>query len=116
MKNMACVFCRIAAGEIPAKKVYEDDQIVAFEDQNPQALMHVLIIPRAHVATLNDLTAEHDGLVGEMIRRGAALAAGRGFAASGFRAVFNCNSDAGQTVFHLHLHVLAGRRLGWPPG
>jgi histidine triad (HIT) family protein len=113
---MACLFCRIAAGEIPATRVYEDDRIVAFEDLNPQAPMHVLVIPRAHVATLNDLTAEHDGLVGEMVRRGAALAAARGHAADGFRTVFNCNSHAGQSVFHVHLHVLAGRRMSWPPG
>jgi histidine triad (HIT) family protein len=113
---MACLFCRIAAGEIPATRVYEDDRIVAFEDLNPQAPMHVLVIPRAHVATLNDLTAEHDGLVGEMVRRAAALAAERGYAADGFRTVFNCNSHAGQSVFHIHLHVLAGRPLSWPPG
>jgi histidine triad (HIT) family protein len=113
---MACLFCRIAAGEIPATRVYEDDRIVAFEDLNPQAPMHVLVIPREHISTLNDLTADHDGLVGEMVRRGAALAAGRGYAADGFRTVFNCNSHAGQSVFHIHLHVLAGRRLSWPPG
>ena len=113
---MACLFCRIAAGEIPATRVYEDDRIVAFEDLNPQAPMHVLVIPRAHVATLNDLAPEHDGLVGEMVRRAAALAAERGYAADGFRTVFNCNSHAGQSVFHIHLHVLAGRRLSWPPG
>ena len=113
---MSCLFCRIAAGEIPATRVYEDDRIVAFEDLNPQAPMHVLVIPRAHVATLNDLAPEHDGLVGEMVRRAAALAAERGYAADGFRTVFNCNSHAGQSVFHIHLHVLAGRRLSWPPG
>jgi histidine triad (HIT) family protein len=113
---MACLFCRIAAGEIPATKVYEDDRLVVFEDLNPQAPMHVLVIPRAHVATLNDLTPEHDGLVGEMVRRGAAIAAERGHADAGFRTVFNCNSHAGQSVFHLHLHVLGGRRLGWSPG
>ncbi len=113
---MACLFCRIAAGEVPATRVYEDDRIVAFEDLSPQAPMHVLVIPRVHVATLNDLTPEHDGLVGEMVRRAAALAAARGYAADGFRTVFNCNSHAGQSVFHIHLHVLAGRRLSWPPG
>jgi len=113
---MACLFCRIAAGEIPATRVYEDERIVAFDDLNPQAPMHVLIIPRAHVATLNDLSAEHDSLVGEMVRRAAALAAERGYAGDGFRTVFNCNSHAGQSVFHIHLHVLAGRRLAWPPG
>jgi histidine triad (HIT) family protein len=111
-----CLFCRIVAGEIPSKKVYEDADVVAFEDINPQAPMHVLIVPRAHVATLNDLDPAHDALVGAMVRRAAALAAERGYAAGGYRTVFNCNADAGQTVFHLHLHVLGGRRLGWPPG
>jgi histidine triad (HIT) family protein len=112
----ACLFCRIIAGEIPATKVYEDDRLVAFNDINPQAPMHVLIVPRQHVATLNDLAAGHDPLVGEMVRRAAAIAAERGYAASGFRTVFNCNAAAGQTVFHVHLHVLGGRTLTWPPG
>jgi len=112
----ACLFCRIAAGEIPATRVYEDDRLIAFNDINPKAPMHVLIVPRAHVATLNDLGPDHDALVGEMVRRAAAIAGDRGYAAGGFRTVFNCNADAGQTVFHLHLHVLGGRRLGWPPG
>jgi len=112
----SCLFCRIVSGEIPASKVYEDDRLVAFNDINPQAPMHVLVVPRAHVATLNDLEAGHDGLVGEMVRCAAAIAAERGCAAGGFRTVFNCNADAGQTVFHLHLHVLGGRRFGWPPG
>ncbi len=111
-----CLFCRIAAGEIPATKVYEDDRIVAFNDINPQAPMHVLVIPREHVATLNDITAAHDGLVGEMVRRGAAIAEAKGYRESGFRTVFNCNADAGQAVFHIHLHVLGGRKLAWPPG
>lgn len=113
---MSCLFCRIAAGEIPAKKVYEDEQLVAFEDINPQAPMHVLVVPRQHIATVNDLDAAHDALVGAMVRRAGALAAERGFAASGFRTVFNCNAAAGQTVFHIHLHVLGGRNLAWPPG
>jgi histidine triad (HIT) family protein len=111
-----CLFCRIASGEIPAKKVYEDDRLVAFDDINPQAPMHVLVIPRAHIATVNDLDKGHDALVGEMVRRGAAIAAERGYAQSGYRTVFNCNAHAGQAVFHIHLHVLGGRALGWPPG
>lgn len=115
-RAMSCLFCRIAAGEIPATKVYEDDDLVAFEDLNPQAPMHVLIVPRAHIATVNDLTPAHDALIGAMMRRAAAIAADRGHAATGFRTVFNCNAAAGQTVFHLHLHVLGGRPLGWPPG
>ncbi len=113
---MSCLFCRIVAGEIPSSKVYEDDRLFAFKDINPQAPMHVLIVPKAHVATLNDLQGNHDALVGEMVRRAAALADEQGFAESGFRTVFNCNAAAGQTVFHVHLHVLAGRSLAWPPG
>ena len=111
-----CLFCRIIAGEIPATKVYEDDRVVAFNDINPQAPMHVLVVPRDHVSTLNDLDAKHDSTVGEMVRRGAAIAAERGFDASGYRTVFNCNADAGQAVFHIHLHVLGGRKMAWPPG
>lgn len=113
---MACLFCRIVAGEIPASKVYEDANVVAFNDINPQAPMHILVVPRKHIATLNDLSPEHDALAGELIRRGAALAAERGYAESGYRTVFNCNADAGQAVFHIHLHVIGGRRLAWPPG
>jgi histidine triad (HIT) family protein len=111
-----CLFCRIASGEIPATKVYEDDDIVAFDDINPQAPMHVLVVPRMHIATLNDLGEGQDALVGEMIRRGAAIAAARGYAQSGYRTVFNCNAHAGQAVFHIHLHVLGGRQMAWPPG
>jgi len=113
---MSCLFCRIVSGEIPAKKVHEDEHLLAFEDINPQAPLHVLVVPKRHVATLNDLQAEDDQLVGEMVRRAAAIAESRGVAAGGYRTVFNCNSDAGQTVFHIHLHVLGGRRMGWPPG
>jgi len=113
---MSCLFCRIAAGEIPASIVHQDDRIVAFNDINPQAPMHVLVIPTRHVATLNDLSAEDDGLVGEMVRRGAAIAMERGYGEGGYRTVFNCNADAGQTVFHIHLHVLGGRAFAWPPG
>ena len=113
---MSCLFCRIVAGEIPAKRIYEDQDLVAFEDINPQAPMHVLIVPRQHVPTLNDLDADTDSLVGSIVRRAAAIAKERGYEASGYRTVFNCNADAGQTVFHIHLHVLGGRRLGWPPG
>lgn len=111
-----CLFCKIVAGDIPGAIVYQDDQVVAFKDINPQAPMHVLIVPRRHIATLNDLAASDDGLVGDMVRRAAALAAERGYADGGYRTVFNCNADAGQTVFHIHLHVLGGRRLSWPPG
>ena len=111
-----CLFCKIIGGQIPASLVYQDDRIVAFKDINPQAPMHVLVVPRRHIASLNELTAEDDGLVGEMVRRGAALAADHGHSGRGFRTIFNCNADAGQTVFHIHLHVLGGRTLAWPPG
>ena len=113
---MSCLFCRIIAGDIPSSKVYEDDHLFAFNDINPQAPMHVLIVPKLHVATLNDLIETQDGVIGEMVRRAAALAKERGFGETGYRTVFNCNAAAGQTVFHVHLHVLGGRSLAWPPG
>jgi len=111
-----CLFCRIIRKEIPASIVYEDDRLLAFSDINPQAPMHVLVIPKRHIDSLNALAAGDDGLVGEMVRRAAAIAAEKGFADRGFRTVFNTNAEAGQTVFHIHLHVLAGRGLTWPPG
>jgi histidine triad (HIT) family protein len=113
---MSCLFCKIVAGEIPAKRVHEDDELVAFEDIKPEAPVHVLIIPKRHIATLNDVQASDDQLVGSMMRRAALIAAERGINDSGYRTVMNCNSQAGQTVFHIHLHLLGGRRMGWPPG
>lgn len=111
-----CLFCKIVAREIPAGLVYEDDTLVAFKDINPQAPLHLLIVPRRHIASLNEMTRDDDGLVGSMIRRAAALAKDNGYDASGYRTVFNTNREAGQTVFHIHLHLLAGRPLSWPPG
>ncbi len=111
-----CLFCKIAAGQIPAAIVHQDERLVAFKDVNPQAPMHVLIIPRRHIATLNDLMESDDAVAGEMIRRAASLAREQGYEGRGYRTVFNCNADAGQTVFHVHLHVLGGRKLTWPPG
>ena len=111
-----CLFCRIIEGDIPGAIVYQDDRIVVFKDINPQAPLHVLVVPRRHIASLNDLKPDDDGLVGEMVRRGAALARAQGVADRGFRTVFNTNAEAGQTVFHIHLHVLGGRPFGWPPG
>jgi histidine triad (HIT) family protein len=113
---MNCLFCKIAAGEIPAAVVYQDDELVAFKDIHPQAPLHVLIIPKRHIATINDVAPDDAALVGSMVRRAAALAAEHGYAERGYRTVFNCNGEAGQTVFHIHLHLLAGRGLGWPPG
>ena len=111
-----CLFCKIINREIPASIVYEDDGLLAFNDITPQAPTHVLIVPKQHVATLNDLRDDHDRLVGAMVRRAAAIAQERGLDASGFRTVFNTNRDAGQTVFHIHLHLLGGRSMTWPPG
>lgn len=111
-----CLFCRIIAREIPSFIVFEDDQMVAIKDINPQAPLHLLIISKRHIATLNDLTSADDVLVGELVRRAAAIAAQHGYADRGFRTVFNTNREAGQSVFHIHLHLLAGRSLTWPPG
>ena len=111
-----CLFCKIIAREIPASIVYEDDRVIAFNDINPQGPTHVLVVPKRHIATLNDLAAADDALVGELVRRAAAIAKERRIDAGGFRAVFNTNRDAGQTVFHIHLHLIGGRGLAWPPG
>jgi histidine triad (HIT) family protein len=111
-----CLFCKIAAGEIPAKIVHQDGEIVAFEDINPQAPQHIVIIPRQHVATLNDLESRHEAVFGKLATTASKLAAERGFDAAGYRLVVNCNGHGGQTVFHLHMHLLGGRSLTWPPG
>ncbi|MEQ1730840.1 MAG: histidine triad nucleotide-binding protein, partial [Vicinamibacterales bacterium] len=113
---MSCLFCKIIDREIPASIVYEDERVLAFNDINPQASTHVLVIPRQHVATLNDLDSTHDAIVGELVRRASAIAKERGIDAAGYRTVFNTNRDAGQTVFHIHLHLIGGRSLAWPPG
>ena len=111
-----CLFCKIIAGAIPGHLVHEDKDLVAFKDINPQAPLHVLIVPRQHIATLNDLLPNNDDLIGMMVRRAAALAKQHGYSDRGYRTVLNCNREAGQTVFHIHLHLLAGRGFGWPPG
>ncbi|WP_018870165.1 MULTISPECIES: histidine triad nucleotide-binding protein [unclassified Thioalkalivibrio] len=111
-----CIFCKIVAGEIPATIVRETDDVIAFEDLHPQAPLHVLVIPRRHIATLNDLTAEDAETVGNMARVAAGIAAERGYAEDGYRTVMNCNQQGGQTVYHIHMHLLGGRPLGWPPG
>lgn len=111
-----CIFCKIAAGDIPASKLYEDEHVVAFRDLHPQAPTHVLIIPRRHIATLNDLEPGDAELIGRMYLAAKQVAADLGIAESGYRTAFNCNRDGGQEVFHLHLHLLGGRRMSWPPG
>lgn len=111
-----CLFCRIVRKEIPASVVYEDNDVVVFNDINPQAPLHALVIPKRHIATLNDLSPQDDAIIGQLVRRAAAVAGEKGYADRGFRTVFNTNAEAGQTVFHIHLHVLAGRGLTWPPG
>ncbi len=111
-----CLFCKIASGEITTDLVYETESVLVFRDINPQAPLHVLVIPRKHISTANDVTAADAGLVGEMVLAAQQVAAAEGYAESGYRLVMNCNADAGQTVFHIHLHLLAGRSLTWPPG
>lgn len=107
-----CVFCRIAAREIPSKVVYEDDDLIAFHDLAPQAPVHILIIPKAHIANTNELTDANVEVVGRLVLRAQALAELRGISDAGYRLVMNCNGEGGQTVFHLHLHLMGGRQLG----
>lgn len=111
-----CIFCKIAAGDIPTTSLYDDGEVLAFRDINPEAPIHWLIIPRRHIATINDLTEVDVALVGRMHLAAKQLAAELGVTESGYRLVTNCNRDAGQLVFHLHMHLLAGRELAWPPG
>jgi histidine triad (HIT) family protein len=111
-----CIFCKVASGEIESKKVYEDDDIVAFHDINKKAPVHILIIPRKHIASLLDINTQDESLLGKMHTIACQLAKDHGVAESGFRLVSNCNRDAGQSVDHIHLHLLGGRPLGWPPG
>ena len=110
------IFNKIIAGEIPADIVYDDDEVLAFRDINPQAPVHVLIVPKKAIPTLNDLTEADAGLVGKLYLAAKRIAADLGVAEKGYRTLINCNQDGGQDVFHLHLHLLAGRRMGWPPG
>lgn len=110
------LFGKIIRREISADIVYEDEHLLAFRDVNPQAPVHVLFIPKTPIATLNDLAPEHAELVGRLLLAAASYAKKEGFAEAGYRTVFNCNVDGGQSVYHLHLHLLAGRRLAWPPG
>ncbi len=112
---MDCLFCKIIAKEIPAQIIYEDDNVVAFNDINPQAPFHGLIIPKKHISTLNDMDQQDTDLVGQMVLAAGKIAKEKGFAEDGYRTVFNCNPHGGQTVYHIHLHLLGGKAMGWPP-
>lgn len=113
---MDCIFCKIAEKKIPARIIYEDDLAVAFEDANPQAPVHVLVIPRKHIPTILDITEDDYKLIGHLYHVASLLAKERDIAERGFRLVLNCNREAGQTVFHIHLHLVGGRPMRWPPG
>lgn len=111
-----CLFCKMVAGEIKPDTVYEDDEVLAFRDINPQAPTHVLVVPKIHISTLNDLQADHAALIGKLFLAAQKIAQADGIAERGYRTVMNCNREAGQSVFHIHLHVLGGRGMHWPPG
>ncbi len=113
---MDCLFCKIIAGQIPAQIIYEDDQIIAFNDINPQAPVHKIIIPRRHISTLNDVEQGDCQTIGHMVQSAAKIAKELQIAQNGYRLVMNCNADGGQTVFHIHLHLIGDRQLHWPPG
>ncbi|MES2819485.1 MAG: histidine triad nucleotide-binding protein [Pseudomonadota bacterium] len=112
---MDCLFCKIVAGEIPARILYQDDQVIAFHDIGPQAPVHFLVIPKKHIATLHDLTEADKVLAGHILLTAQRLAREQG-CADGFRVVMNCNEQGGQTVYHIHMHVLGQRQMTWPPG
>ncbi len=111
-----CLFCKMVAGEIQPDKVYEDQHILAFRDINPQAPVHILVIPKIHIGTLNDLDEGQADLIGHLYLAAAQIARQEGIGERGYRTVMNCNADGGQTVFHLHLHLVGGRQMTWPPG
>jgi histidine triad (HIT) family protein len=116
MAENDCLFCQILSGDIPATKVYEDDQAYAFRDINPQAPTHVLIIPREHIESLNDAAPGDEAMLGHLLRLASKIANQQGIAESGFRTVVNTGAESGQTVWHLHVHLLGGRTMNWPPG
>ncbi|HVA54752.1 MAG TPA: histidine triad nucleotide-binding protein [Gammaproteobacteria bacterium] len=111
-----CLFCKMVRGEIKPSLVMEDDQLIAFRDINPQASTHILVVPRKHISTLNDLMPADAGIIDNMVLAAREIAKQEGIAASGYRLVMNCNQGGGQTVFHIHLHLLGGRAMQWPPG
>ncbi len=111
-----CLFCKMVSGEIKPDTVMETDDVLAFRDIAPQAPTHILIIPKKHISTINDITDEDTELVGKLYQVAKLVAAQEGLAEPGYRTVMNCNSDGGQAVYHIHLHLLGGRQMGWPPG
>lgn len=111
-----CLFCRIINGDIPAMKIFENERVLAFNDISPKAPCHILIIPKKHIATINDISEQDQAVIGEMVLVAKDLAADKGIEEEGYRLVINCNRDAGQEVFHIHLHLLGGRTFTWPPG
>ena len=111
-----CIFCKVIAGEIPGKRIYEDERVVVLEDISPQAPQHYLVVPRKHIRTTLDLTTADNELVGHVFQVAGKVAHDLGFAEEGFRIVNNCNADGGQVVWHIHFHLLGGREMGWPPG
>ncbi len=111
-----CLFCRIVRGELPARVLFEDERVFAFEDVRPQAPVHFLVIPKEHVASLDDIPEGREGLLGEILLRARTIARDKGVSGKGYRIVLNTGPGAGQSVFHIHFHVLGGRPLGWPPG
>ena len=111
MSADSCIFCKIVAGQIPSNKLYEDEDVMAFEDVNPQAPVHVLVIPKEHVPTLDDAKPEHAAVLGKLLLVGAQIARDKGVSESGYRSIINCRQSAGQVVFHLHLHIMGGRAM-----
>ena len=113
---MDCLFCKIISGEIPSEKVYEDEYVYAFNDISPTAPVHILIVPKKHISTINDIQEEDSALIGKIYLAAKKIAKEKGIDEDGYRVVTNCNAMAGQTVFHIHYHLIGGRELGWPAG
>ena len=111
-----CLFCNMVSGAIPCDKVYENEYVLAFRDIDPKAPTHILIIPKKHIKTLNEINKNDQDLLGELLLTAKKIAKDEGIDTSGYRTVFNCNSDGGQTVFHIHMHLVGGRHMDWPPG
>ena len=113
---MTCIFCKIAGGEIPAQIVHQTDDVIAFNDLNPQAPHHILIIPKKHYTTLNDVSVDDSAILGKLVSAATQIATSLNIAEDGYRVVMNCNRNGGQSVYHIHLHLLGGRHIAWPPG